>query len=341
MNFKVPDDETFYIREFVPIYTTEVIHHMVMNTCELSGKITTPYDCGDTGEQIMCHEAETETNYRMLMNQVAYGSGTFTLPNDVSFKVGKGTPYNYIVLQIHYNEDIEYFLDDPTIFDYSGMKVKYQITPTKFVAGSLALNNNIQGYLIPPDSTTRMGKSHVDFMCPRELFDERARGQTWALFAYLTHAHDYGSWISAYILRNDTQNQKSESSNQKFKTDTADSRGYKYLFWDLYASRSPQQEQKFILMDEQKIVGPTDTLSHRCVYHNPTNESVVMGVDAQEEMCMMYVLFYLIPPTDPHTTMLSPFCDNQELGSIYNWEDYPEYVGTVPEHVEWYSLYSR
>lgn len=80
-------------------------HHMLVYGCARPDVMNPLYNCGETAQ---VEENFDDNNYCMsgLHSQILFSwaqeADGYMLPNDIGFKVGKGTKVQYIVLQVHY-----------------------------------------------------------------------------------------------------------------------------------------------------------------------------------------------------------------------------------------------
>ncbi|XP_075255399.1 peptidylglycine alpha-hydroxylating monooxygenase-like [Convolutriloba macropyga] len=322
---KLHDDFSYYVTGFNPHDSNGSAHHLLIYGCERPAQFTNGvYSCSMTIENgdFMLGE-HCDNDYReTLLFQAAMGSGHFQLPDDVAFKVGKGTPYKYIVLQVHYAH-VEPFENDPNLKDYSGFEVAYQITPTKLLGGILI--SGAPGYVMP-NAMTKLGEDKVDYICPDY---EMPRSHTLVMFAFHVHAHNYGTFMSAFRVRNYTYDKIPKMS--KGDQDSKEKQ------WSLIGGISPQKEQNFYYTHNELSLRPTDILAVRCVYSNPTDDVIFFGEGANDEMCVYYVMYYTIPMGEGGDEVeYIPACQPVEVKDA--WEDNADLLGPVPDWVQKYSL---
>lgn len=110
------------------------------------------------------------------------------LPDGVGFKVGKNSPIQYLVLQVHYAH-IDAFKDGST--DDSGITLHLTQEPLRKLAGVYILGT---GGSIPPNS--------VEYM---EVACKIKQNKTLHPFAYRTHTHTLGKIVAGYIVKNNQE----------------------------------------------------------------------------------------------------------------------------------------
>merc|ERR1712150_301988 len=114
----------------------------------------------------------------------------------------------------------------------------------------------------------------------------------------------------------------------------------KELLWDMFALGFPNHTQAYTKIDNIISYRPSDALALRCIYHNTADEQVAVGAETGEELCALWLFYYeLREDQGGHKPV--PTCDDSALEQGYDWGDYPDYLGSVPMWVEWYSYYLR
>ena len=195
-------DGTMYLREFSPSDKSGVAHHIILYGCRAPGVNADVWACGDMNSRAdqkkneglipgdVCSNGEDQN----LLFVEAFQAGDYALPNEVSFKVGRGTPSQYLVIQIHYKM-ADIFRDNPDATDSSGIIFKYQKVPTDFTAGVLLLGSVGS---IPSRSEAGKDTYCMDIMCSPQAMP---RYQTVKPFAFRVHAHSHGRLISGFVVR--------------------------------------------------------------------------------------------------------------------------------------------
>ena len=201
--FKKLTDGTMYLREFSPIDRNGVAHHIILYGCREPGVNAEVWACGD-----MKSRSDRKKNEGLVPGEICLGgeddnilfleafqAGDYELPKSLSFKVGRGTPIQYLVIQVHYKM-ADRFRDNPDATDSSGIIFKYQKIPTKFMAGILVLGS---AGSIPSKSEAGKDTFCMDIMCSPQSMP---RYQTVKPFAFRVHSHSHGRLISGFVVRN-------------------------------------------------------------------------------------------------------------------------------------------
>jgi hypothetical protein len=235
--------DSVHITGFVPDADANRAHHMLLYTCNKPNKLPgTVYDCM---HHAMCGDGNT------IMFAWAKNAPPTTLPKNVGFNLDP-KERKYLVLQVHYAHS----LPDA---DYTGLSLKYQMSPPMYQAGILLMATY---GVIPPHEE----KVHLDINCklPADV--------PLNFFGFRTHAHSLGSVISGYAFN--------EKSNQ-----------YRQI-----AKGSPQWPQAFYPMKQLQTVKPGEYMTARCTYNSTTRDKITrIGSTAGDEMCNLY-LMYFFPP---------------------------------------------
>ncbi|CAH8516468.1 unnamed protein product [Schistosoma turkestanicum] len=181
-NSKNVENETLYITGFKPEYEPELVHHMILFACEEPGSSERLWKCGMTSDNEMSVCQGTES----IIYSWAMGAPSFEMPKDVSFKVGRGTPNKYLVLQVHYKNAMNEEITDD---DGSGFKMTTQSTPTEKLAGVIVLVSNED-----------IGPSQVASLNMAFSYTGNA---TLHPFAYRVHTHKHGVLCEGYVIDGD------------------------------------------------------------------------------------------------------------------------------------------
>ena len=120
----------------------------------------------------------------------------------------------------------------------------------------------VSGFIgIPPKTK----KYSSDLSCKYE-------GKTLQVFAYRVHAHMHGDVNSAYRIRNHE--------------------------WQQLAKGDPQWPQAFYPLDTTMDIKDGDALVGRCTYHNDETRVIYAGPTHNDEMCNVYLMYYVDDTTD-------------------------------------------
>ncbi|XP_060515974.1 peptidylglycine alpha-hydroxylating monooxygenase [Cylas formicarius] len=255
---KIVGDKDFYIVGFEPNATMNVVHHMLLFGCSTPGADAEYWDCGEM--------ADPASDNGRLKKASPCGSGSHViyawarnakplkLPDDVGFLVGKNTPIQYLVLQIHYSKK---FPEENT--DNSGLFLLYTEQPQSKLAAVLLL---AVGGVIPPKSVT-----HMEVEC---RINER---KTIYPFAYRTHTHGLGRVVSGYrVVRDD---------------DGVD-------HWNLLGKRDPLTPQMFYPVFDKTPIKYGDRVAARCTMDSSSRDRYTeVGPTNNDEMCNFYLMAYV------------------------------------------------
>ncbi|KAL0278431.1 UNVERIFIED_CONTAM: hypothetical protein PYX00_000255 [Menopon gallinae] len=256
---RVNSEQSYFITSFEPNATMETAHHMIIYGCRTPGSRKAVWNCGemagskDTDEALEtaspCGE-DTQVIFAWAMDAPKY-----ELPEGVGFKVGKDSPIQYLVLQVHY-ANVDRFQDGTT--DSSGIFLHYTSRPQPKLAGVLLL---VTAGAIPPKSTEYMETS-----CMME------ENKVIYPVAYRTHTHKLGTVVSGYKVL------KGLDGNDR---------------WIELGKRSPQTPQMFYPVENTDPIRRGDYLAARCTMKNHLNKWVLVGATRDDEMCNFYLLYYV------------------------------------------------
>lgn len=338
-------EETYYVTALEPIWTTDTIHHMALVACERPDypAINEVWDCQRDFEPNDYYNLCDKSGHYTQLAHTSVGNGPFALPNDIGIKIGKGTVYNVLVLQIHYGEEEEEFIEDPNLKDYSGYNLRYQTVPTLYLAGVFNIIKSVE-IDFPPDSEQPLGRTRLDDVCtPTDFTTLLTKPVTF--FAYQLHTHSHGIFQSAWMVRNKTENNemikrisrehpnalKREVNQSSEKHESGE---FEYKEWELIVG-GDSQDQTFYHMAEWITIYPGDLSALRCVYSNPTDEPIPMGYETADEMCAIYVMYYETPD-ETGNILPAPVCTAHDEKTT--WEKYYDLIGKVPDWVQAYSM---
>ena len=326
---KLDPDTTYYLTGFSPLDPLAVAHHLMIYACEEPAEYTDDYwPCGmiQTEEKLLQGRKCGDNTKETLLYLEAMQSTGYQLPDGASFKVGKGSGYNYLVVQIHYNY-VAKFEADETLTDSAGIQFAYQTTATPF-AGGVTILATVASVL--PNSVAPLGFDHVEAVCDPSEFP---RDHTIVAFAFRVHTHGLGTHVSAFRVRDHSEE---PDSVKRFFWRRQQSTTEKE--WTLIGAEDPRKEQLFYPIEEPIIIRPTDTLVHRCTYSNPGDEEIMFGEGINNEMCNYYIMFYVLSDD------IEAF-DKNGIKQCYpveqhvNWEDHEDEIGPIPDWVDEVSLY--
>lgn len=167
-----------------------VAHHMLIYGCTIPGSAEPVWNCGEMsgsadGERVLASPCEEGSE---IIYAWARDAPDLILPDGVGFKVGKKSPIQYLVLQVHYAH-IEHFAHGET--DDSGVFLHYTEKPLNKLAGVFLLGT---GGSIPARKT-----EYMETACA--LKEDKLIHP----FAYRVHTHSLGKVVSGYVIK-DTKN---------------------------------------------------------------------------------------------------------------------------------------
>jgi len=316
-------NDTFYITEYFPSDQYEAAHHIILYGCSEPGVANADvWYCGemnsDNKDKSGLPQGPICKGDEGIIFVEAMQAGSYALPPDVSFEIGKGTRFPYLVIQIHY-KSVAIFEENKQLTDSSGIDFKYQTEPTMFTAGVILLGSDGE---IRPNRKTALGEEHLDIICTP---DKLPRYQNIVPFSFRVHAHYHGVLVSGFRVRNLPFNYRHRGQSE----------------WTLIGVQNPQEEQTFYPVGDM-VIRPGDTLTARCVYSNPTDSVIKIGPTADDEMCNFYIMYY----TEDEEEGISHYPDypgeesSEECFSSgqYTWWDNQAVLGNVPQWVDELSL---
>ncbi|XP_050074872.1 peptidylglycine alpha-hydroxylating monooxygenase [Anopheles maculipalpis] len=254
---KVDYTKSYYIVGFEPNATMATAHHMLLYGCGQPGSESAVWNCGemsggseDSGSPCGSGAAS------QIIYAWARDAPKLELPEGVGFKVGKDSPIQYIVLQVHYAH-IDKFKDGTTSDD-SGIFIHYTTKPLSKQAGVILLGT--AGY-IPP-----MATEHMETLC--DIQEDKVIYP----FAYRTHTHSLGRVVSGYRIRKD------ESGADQ---------------WTLLGKRDPLTPQMFYPVESRDPIRKNDRLAARCTMESNRTRITRIGATNEDEMCNFYLMYYV------------------------------------------------
>ena len=224
----------------------------------------------------------------------------------------------------------------------------YQTTPTPLLGGTLMMVRD--GYILP-NNKSPYGRDTADAVCKPGVVPE---GQEIAIFGFRTHAHHNAILGTGFVIHDvntiDSNpledgirrglgqpsrrrlTRRRTSRNPRFSKRMPNEAEDKE--WSMI-SRIKEIEYNDIFheTEEDIVVTYRDTIAARCTYDNPTAENITMGTSKGEEMCIYYVMYYIVP-SDNDDKDERRVRDKCIPGStkVY-WEEMSWYIGPVPEWV--------
>jgi len=284
-------NETFWIRGFEP-RVSDNVHHMA-----LAGSNTKPpktkfnlWNCGSNGKPAKDPNYPTHGVFPdategddTTLYLWGMGGNRTMLPPNTGFKVGAGSKIKYLVLQVHYIniEDIDIEGDS------SGIYVYYTKVKQNRLAGMLSMHvdTNVPSF----------ARSFQDVACK---VSENKKIYPHSL---MMHTHRHGKVVSAWRVRRDLAGRDQ---------------------WTLLDKRNPTKAQHFYpLQDPTTVLRYGDTMAFRCTMVNLSSTGVKQGLASYNEMCDLYMIYYVESDQESDLLQKSNFC----------WSPGP------PE-VSWYSL---
>lgn len=161
----LPNDKTYFIVEFQPSATMEIVHHMEVDIC-LNGTINEGHPtCSDSH----------------IIYMWAKNATKLTLPKGVGFKVGRNTPTQYLMLTMH-------FASTPDKNNEMTKKLGVDLILTD---NSLSKTAGVFLLLTGGEILPGM-REHFDVAC------ELKEDVEMHVFAFRTHTHALGKVVSGY-----------------------------------------------------------------------------------------------------------------------------------------------
>ncbi|CAK8677220.1 unnamed protein product [Clavelina lepadiformis] len=245
---KVPfNGEESYIVKFNPIASMNISHHMLVYGCQDAGSNEKFWDCG---RRSVCSGKHT------ILYAWARNAPSLDMPDGLGFRffvfsrIGGDSGYNYLILQMHYVNPTK-----PGEYDCSGFSATITTLKQNYYAGIYLLGS--PWISIPAHSPM----STVDISCPNTAT------ASIHVFAFRTHAHDFGQVITGYRYRNG--------------------------IYKMIGKGNPQWPHAFYPRVGGAIdIEPGDTIIARCTYRNDQDRVVHQGMGGGDEMCNFYMMYY-------------------------------------------------
>jgi peptidylglycine monooxygenase len=252
--FETELSDMLYIIGFKPKAKMSVAHHMLIYGCAEPIGNNNAWDCGEmksTSNQFE-HGPVCKTPGNVIY---AWGMDApdLKLPDNVGFKVGKGTGIKSLVIQVHY-KDASSFVPPKNGKDHSGVILTTTTTPQAKTAGVFLLAAS--GKILPHSTT------YMETACP---FEESL---TLHPFAFRVHAHEHGQVVSGYRVRDGQWTELGRESPQM-----------------------PQMFYPVTTPD--LTIKSGDILAARCTMKNYDKETVYVGSTSKDEMCNFYIMYYI------------------------------------------------
>jgi hypothetical protein len=187
----------------------------------------------------------------------APGEQPMSLPKDVGITIGPGTPFNTIVVEIHYNNPGKV----TNLVDSSGFRVYYSIQPRATEAAFMSVGDpGVQLFGEPIAD----GLTEYQFYCASDctslVLDEPV-----TVIAESLHMHQTGVRMTNELIRSG---------------EVVNYAGVEVFDFDQQGSFAVQQKEYQIMAG--------DEFRTTCYYRDGTQ----FGAGSQEEMCMAFVLYY-------------------------------------------------
>jgi len=189
----------------------------------------------------------------------APGGQNTVMPDDVGLELPG--PDDYLILQVHYWNVARH----ADAVDASGVAFCTTDEPRTHEAGMLTLGDVTLS--IPPRSVghveTGTCRSSITRLLPEPL----------NVIGSFPHMHEFGSAFSTHILRGG-----SEADREAL---------VEIDRWDF-------QDQRFHPNERSLQINPGDALETRCIYDNPTSDTIRFGERTEDEMCLNFLMVYPI-----------------------------------------------
>lgn len=255
------DTTAEYIVGFKPHANMDTSHHILLHGCGEPGSDSEIWNCGEMAVKDTQYSAgPTCKSSLSILYAWAMEAPNLELPKGVGFKVGGDTDVQYLVMQIHY-KNVDKFLPPKNQTDSSGLTLEMTKEKVKRRAGIYLLGTN---GVIPRHSTVYMETACLYY-------------NKFVLhpFAYRTHTHKLGRVVSGYVVRNGK--------------------------WTEIGRKNPQLPQMFYNITNPGLtIQRGDILAARCTMKNDGVKDVYIGSTQADEMCNLYVMYYVDGETLPH-----------------------------------------
>lgn len=179
-------DNEHYLVGFTPHGSMHTAHHMLLFGCTAPGSEKAVWNCGemsdDSNGEGQFEQAPVCQDGASIIYAWALDAKELKLPKGVGFKVGGRSPFQYLILQVHYMHPMEH----P---DTSGLTLTSteEVMPRR--AGTLLM---VTGGRLPAKKT-----EHFETACE---IDEPV---TLHPFAFRTHTHKHGKAVSGWVVEKD------------------------------------------------------------------------------------------------------------------------------------------
>jgi len=336
---KLDPETSYYVRRLeINRDPRDYAHHFIIEACAEPAVFKNgTWDSGYVGESNTGLRCNAEKPFKHLYSYAITSRALTVLPENISFHIGKGTPYKYIVIETGIGsvefvsiaskllpvQDTPYQGDNNMV--YEELIIGYQTTRTPLLGGMFAImNNRDQGTIwnepdLPDALTERDTYDHTctksDTLIPRT--------QDWMLFNYRVHTHNFAISASAFIVRDRPSERFLESRNIAGQKE-----------WELLFKRTPfpLSLQSFTNFDEYVLLKPEETVASRCFYDGSAIDELEYEFP---DMCDMSMMYYIAPD---EVTGLSE--EAETIGNCFhadpmdNWYKRVEDLGPIPEWVE-------
>lgn len=233
---------TYYITSFEPLASMDSVHHMLVYGCRIA-------------IELRAGSARCITQ-QVLLYAWARNAPKLDLPEGVGFKVGWESDIRHILLQVHYADVSKLQGGDG---DQSG--VKFYLTSDK-------LPKRAGIFLLATGGQINAGSTEY-FEAACKYDDDNDIHP----FAYRTHTHHHGLFVSGYRVQN------TESGIQD---------------WKVIGKKNPLLPQFFYpVEDDLLVIKQDDVLAARCTMQNNETRTVHIGGTSKDEMCNFYIMYYV------------------------------------------------
>ncbi|OQV24773.1 Peptidylglycine alpha-hydroxylating monooxygenase [Hypsibius exemplaris] len=245
--------------------TSHVVHHMLLYGCPEPGSQERVWNCGGDMSGTSGDDNAQETSPvcqsdEKILYAWAHNAPSLELPEDVGFQVGGETNIQYLVLQVHYNDQVKDYHNKDGKKDHSGITLLHTMEELPRQAGVIVMLANGR---IPAQR-----QEVVDIACPIVENTEIHP------FAYRVHTHKLGKAVSGYVIQDGK--------------------------WNLLGKRDPQTPQMFYpVADDKLVLSAGDIIAARCTMDNPHEHAVKMGSTMMDEMCNFYLMYWTEKPYAP------------------------------------------
>lgn len=214
----------------------------------------------------------------------------------IGLKVGPKSPFNYLVIEVHFAEASKAQVNSRAGFD---VKILTSNNSTRLKSAGMLILGTIAG-TIPPHS---MG--YFDSAC------EYRRPPALNCIRYRSHTHGLGLIASGFKISKDGS--QYQLLGKQFPQHT-----FPYFPLESIKGHFPLESIKGQSRRGERIVRIErgDVLAARCIMNNTRDIEVAIGERAEDEMCYFYLIYYV----DSGESIPFPFRHCYTSANDYSWQ---------------------